>query len=229
MSMIKKQLYCILTILLLLAGCSNSDEQRYGTLELAVGLEQPISAAVSTRAVDTDLQVEVWNADGSTLLKQYAPGLSPNRMMLESGSYLLKAFTPNYQTTYSNSELGKAKFYKEQLFQIEANVVNRINCSVPMLNTAICFTLPDGFNTWFTDYSFSVKQESTSRNVALSVGQTAYFDCTEGGNSLIYTLTTINTDDEPHSDSGTLTTTAGTLYRITYSWQTKTLVWSAEE
>lgn len=220
-----RNLYIWSTILLLLSGCSSLDEQQYGTLELAVRLEQPISIAVSTRTVDADLQVEVWHADGATLVRQFAPGQSPNRMTLESGSYLLKAFTPNYQTTYSNSELGEAKYYKEQLFQIDANVVNRINCTVPMMNTAICFTVPEGFNTWFTDYSFSVKEQSTTRNVDLEVGETAYFDCTACSANLIYTLTTVNTDNEPHSDSGTLTATAGTLYHITYSWQTKALTW----
>ena len=226
----KQQILSIWTIvLLLLAGCNRSDELLQGTLELTLAVAHPVSTTVSTRTVDASLQVEIWSADGTTLLHQFVPGQSPNRLTLDGGNYLLKAFTPNYQTTYSNDELGEAKYYAEQTFEITPDVINRISCSVPMTNTAVSFTLPEDFSSWFTSYSFSVKQQATARTVSMEVGQTAYFDCTDGTAALLYTLTTINTDDEPHSDSGTLTTTAGTLYRITYSWQTKTLVWSAEE
>lgn len=225
----RQMLYIWTVIILLLTGCSSSsDAPTLGTLELSVALEQPFSTAVTTRAVDADLQVEVWNVDGSVLLKQFAPGQSPNRMTMEAGNYLLKAFTPNYQTSYSDSQLGEAKYYKEQTFQIEANVVNRISCAVPMLNTAICFTVPEEFTNWFVSHSFSVKQTSTSRNVSIKKGETAYFDCTDGSTDLLYTLTTVNTDNEPNSNSGTLTAAAGTLYRITYAWQTRSLTLSKE-
>lgn len=227
----KKQiLYLCAITLLLLAGCSSSDEQMSGELELTVGLEQPFSATVSTRAVDADLQVEVWNEDGSVLVRQFTPGQSPNRITLKAGNYLLKAFTTNYQTNYSNSELGEAKFYKEQPFTIDADMVNRISCTVPMANTAVTLTLPEGFKSWFTSYSFSVKQSSTSRNVDMAEGETVYFDCTDNDRAdLIYTLTTINTDNEPNSDSSILIASAGILYHISYSWETKSLMWKGYE
>ena len=225
----KKTILPIWTIILLmLTSCGNSEELLIGTLELSVAVVQPVSSTVSTRAVDADLQVEVWSADGATMLRQFTPGQSPNRMTLQAGSYLLKAFTPNYQTTYGNDELGEAKYYAEKAFSIEAAVVNRISCPVPMTNTAVSLILPEGFNTWFKNYSFSIKQQTSSRNVSMTVGQTAYFDCTDGATSLLYTLTSVNTDDEPNSDSGTLSASAGTHYRITYAWETKSITWEEE-
>lgn len=225
----KKTILPIWTIILLmLTSCGNSEELLIGTLELSVAVVQPVSSTVSTRAVDADLQVEVWSADGATMLRQFTPGQSPNRMTLQAGSYLLKAFTPNYQTTYGNDELGEAKYYAEKAFSIEPAVVNRISCPVPMINTAVSLILPEGFNTWFKNYSFSLKQQTNSRNVSMTVGQTAYFDCTDGATSLLYTLTSVNTDDEPNSDSGTLSASAGTHYRITYAWETKSITWEEE-
>lgn len=212
----------------MLTSCGNSEELLIGTLELSVAVVQPVRSTVSTRAVDAELQVEVWSADGATMLRQFTPGQSPNRMTLQAGSYLLKAFTPNYQTTYGNDELGEAKYYAEQAFSIEAAVVNRISCPVPMTNTAVSLILPEGFNTWFKNYSFSIKQQTSSRNVSMTVGQTAYFDCTDGATSLLYTLTSVNTDDETNSDSGTLSASAGTHYRITYAWETKSITWEEE-
>ncbi len=227
--MMKNKLIYLLSLLLMVTSCSHTaDTPLLGTLELSIAVEQPISSTVSTRAVDAELQVEVWSVDGATMLHQFTPGQSPNRMTLEAGSYLLKAFTPNYQTTYGNDELGEAKYYAEKAFSIEAAVVNRISCPVPMTNTAVSLILPEGFNTWFKNYSFSIKQQTSSRNVSMTVDQTAYFDCTDGATSLLYTLTSVNTDDEPNSDSGTLSASAGTHYRITYAWETKSITWEEE-
>lgn len=227
--MMKNKLLYLLFLLLMVTSCSHTaDTPLLGTLELSIAVEQPISSTVSTRAVDAELQVEVWSVDGATMLHQFTPGQSPNRMTLEAGSYLLKAFTPNYQTTYGNDELGEAKYYAEKVFSIEPAVVNRISCPVPMVNTAVSLILPEGFNTWFTSYSFSIKQSTTSRTVSIEVGQTAYFDCTDGATSLLYTLTSINTDDEPNSDSNTLSASAGTHYRISYAWETKSITWEKE-
>ena len=228
--MMKNKLLYPLFLLLMVTSCSHTaDTPLLGTLELSVAVEQPISNTVSTRAVDAELQVEVWSVDGATMLHQFTPGQSPNRMTLEAGSYLLKAFTPNYKTTYGNDELGEAKYYAERVFSIEPAVVNHISCSVPMINTAVSLSLPEGFNTWFTSYNFNIKQSTTSRTVSLEVGQTAYFDCSDGATSLLYTLTSINTDDEPNSDSNTLSASAGTHYRITYAWETKCLLEKKEE
>ena len=228
--MMKNKLLYLLFLLLMVTSCSHTaDTPLLGTLELSIAVEQPVSSTVSTRAVDAELQVEVWSVDGATMLHKFTPGQSPNRMTLEAGSYLLKAFTPNYQTTYGNDELGEAKYYAEKVFSIEPAVVNRISCPVPMINTAVSLSLPEGFNTWFTSYSFSIKQSTTSRTVSIEVGQTAYFDCTDGATSLLYTLTSINTDDEPNSDSNTLSASAGTHYRITYAWETKCLLEKKEE
>lgn len=225
----KRTLFYIITILLVLTGCSSYDELAPGTLELTLSVEQPVSATVSTRTVPAALQVEIWTSDRSSRLHQFAPGQSARQLTLDAGQYLLIAFTPNYQSSYANDNLGEAKYYAEQTFSILPNVVNRISCSVPMTNTAVCLTLPEGFDTWFKSSTFSVKQQATSRSVTLKEGETAYFDCVEGSADLLYTLTTINTDDELNTDSGTLTASAGTLYQITYSWATKSLMWKGNE
>lgn len=215
----------LLALCLALAGCSSEESgPLLGSLELAVSLEAPVEVkATATRAVDADLQLEIRSGDGTTLVRQFAPGAFANRLTLEAGSYLLKAFTPNYTTSYSDSELGEAKYYAEKSFTIEADAMNRVSCSVPMINTAVSFTLPNNFNTIFSSYSFTIKQQTTQRNVTLTAGATAYFDCTASEADLLYTLMTINSDNEPHSDSGNLTAKAGTLYHITYDWQTRSL------
>lgn len=219
--------YCFVysIIYFLLAGCSSEEGgPLLGSLELAVRLDTPVEVKASaTRAVDADLQVEIWSSDGSTLVRQFAPGANTNRLTLEAGSYLLKAFTPNYTTTYNDTELGEAKYYAEQPFTIEADVINRISCSVPMMNTAVSFSLPSDFNSHFSSYDFSVKQQETERTVSLTEGATAYFDCTQGSTTLLYNLITLNTDNESHSDSGQLTAAKGTHYSITYNWQTRSL------
>ena len=189
-----------------------------------MSLEAPVKVkATATRAVDAELQLEIWSSDGATLVRQFAPGAFANRLTLEAGSYLLKAFTPNYTTSYSDTELGEAKYYAEKPFTIEADVVNRISFSVPMINTAVSLSLPSDFDTLFSSYSFTIKQQATQRNVTLNAGATAYFDCTASEADLLYTLMTINSDNEPHSDSGNLTAKASTLYLITYNWQTRSL------
>ena len=163
----------LLALCLALAGCSSEEGgPLLGSLELAVSLEAPVEVkATATRAVDAELQLEIWSGDGTTLVRQFAPGAFANRLTLEAGNYLLKAFTPNDTTSYS----------------------------------------------------FTIKQQATQRNVTLTAGATAYFDCTASEADLLYTLMTINSDNEPHSDSGNLTAKAGTLYHITYNWQTRSL------
>lgn len=222
--MIKRACY-LLVLCLALAGCSSEEDgPLLGSLELAVSLEAPVKVkATATRAMDAELQLEIWSSDGATLVRQFAPGAFANRLTLEAGSYLLKAFTPNYTTSYSDTELGEAKYYAEKPFTIEADVVNRISFSVPMINTAVSLSLPSDFDTLFSSYSFTIKQQATQRNVTLNAGATAYFDCTAGETDLLYTLMTINSDNEPHSDSGNLTAQVGTLYHITYNWQTRSL------
>ena len=221
----KKVFFYFIIVLLISSACSSEEGgPLLGALELAVRLDTPVEVKASaTRAVDANLQVEIWSSDGSTLVRQFVPGANANRLTLQAGSYLLKAFTPNYTTTYSDTELGEAKYYAEQPFTIEADLINRISCSVPMINTAVSLSLPGDFNSDFSSYDFSVKQQETERTVSLTEGATAYFDCTQGSTTLLYNLITLNTDNESHSDSGQLTAAKGTHYSITYNWQTRSL------
>ena len=179
---------------------------------------------VSTRAVNPVLAIEIAKADGTPVVK-YAAGASEasQKIELEAGDYLLKAYSANYGATWENAEKGEPVYYKEQSFSIEAERVRYLTVAVPMVNMGVTFALPEGFGTWFKSYTFSA--QIGERSVALQNGETAYFDLPSDGNNILnYSLTVVNTDDESQNKNSAYPgITTGSLYEITYLLATQSL------
>ncbi len=223
----KKLLY-IIGIMFLLVGCQQEDEvlDNAGTGYLHIEeLTTATAEVVKVRTVSEGLNVEIRDAGGN-VLHTFAEGATEGlrTVCLDAGNYTLVAYSSNYNTTYSDSEPGAGKYYKEQSFSIADGIVTRVKVEVPMTNIGVRFTLPSDFTTWFKSPSLSVT--SGNRSVSISTGETAYLDIT-GNNPLVYVLTATNTDNEAVNMTGVINyseITSGTIYQVSYNMPTRSLV-----
>lgn len=212
--------FSIPLIALAFASCAQTEDVRpaMGTVSVVLS-KQAESPELVTRTVDDDLQVDVLD-NGGTVLHHYDEGRAQaalNELMLEAGTYTLRAYTANYSYEYSNAERGEAKYYAETTFQVQAGRHIRLGLQVPMTNFAVSFTLPDDIASRFTDIRFTLTH--AGRSLELSSGETAYFDLTPAAD-LEYTLTMTNADGETGSKSAVLSVErqkAGTHYTVTYA------------
>lgn len=176
---------------------------------------------ITTRAVDTDLYVEI-SGNGSTTT--YDPGKTPSKIELKADNYTLKAYNAAYKAkdTLSSAHKGEAIYYIDsQSFTIEEGKVNYLSVEVPMTNIGVRLALPEGFSNWFNTYSFNVS--AGNRSVSITNGETVYFNT---GQDISYTLSAQNNDSEQKTDSKTITKdqiAAGTIYVITYNYATQSL------
>lgn len=202
------------------ASCAQTEDVRpaMGTVSVVLS-KQAESPELITRTVDDDLQVDVLD-NGGAVLHHYDEGQAQaalNELMLEAGTYTLRAYTANYGYEYSNAERGEAKYYAETTFQVQAGRHMRLGLQVPMTNFAVSFTLPDDIASRFTGIRFALTRGD--RTQELSSGETAYFDLTPAAD-LTYSLTMTNADGETGSKSAVLPVErqkAGTHYTITYA------------
>lgn len=217
--MTKKLLYPLCAALLL-AGCSQDEwtgEAAYGYLALdGISLQSTETVPV-TRAVESDLYIEICQGDRQIAL--YEPGELPENatVKIPVGTYTLKAYNAAYneQESWGNNEQGEAAYYREASISVAENKTNAVTLSVPMVNFGVSLCLPEGFDSWFHNATFSVL--SGTRSVQLGAGKTAYFPYSEGA-QFTYTLAALNQDNENNRDTGTYTTVeAGTVYTVTYS------------
>lgn len=227
----KQQISPLLFIFFLLVSCQQEshllpEEAGKGYLSLSsIELQAETIRPVTTRAVSPDLTIEIVKEDGTTVAKYEAGAAEASeKIELEAGIYKLKAYSPNYGTTWTNDEKGEPIYYKEQDFTIEAEKVRYLTVQVPMVNFGVRLLLPDNFNTWFSSYLFSVQMDN--RNVTLQNGETAYFaPVPETSISFQYALSATNADDEALSQISNYSDIAGgTIYEITYSMLTRSLV-----
>lgn len=177
--------------------------------------------SISTRAVDNDLYVEIWDEAGSQVGETYEPGyIIPAKIELEPGNYTLKAYNAAFNE--QSIDKGAAIYYIDnKSFTIEAGKVNYLSVEVPMINIGVRLALPEGFSNWFKTYSFTLSDGN--RSVSISNGETAYFSIDQ---DIYYTLSVTNNDDEQKTDSKAITKdqiAAGTIYVITYDYATKAL------
>ena len=97
-----------------------------------------------------------------------------------------------------------------------------------MLVYGVQLALPDGFNEWFSAYTFTVT--SGDRSVQLQANETAYFTYNSNA-TFSYTLSVTNGDGEKQEATGIygadIAIKTGTLYLINYSLSTQTLSTSA--
>ena len=142
----------------------------------------------------------------------------------QPGTYDLEIYTENYNTANDNA---RKYYYKheEKVVITEGNETEVGSISIKMINFGVEFKLPEGFDEWFPTYTFTVNGKE------LQEGETAYFDYSSDV-KIEYTLTATNTDDEPpFSKKGSnaddcwegKTIAAGTIYVITYDWETRSL------
>lgn len=217
-------LYTICLGLVGLFACQQEDlpsvgETGFLSLE-NMTVEVANTESISTRAVDNDLYVEIWDEAGSQVGETYEPGNIPAKIELDPGNYTLKAYNAAFNE--QSIDKGAAIYYIDnKFFTIEAGKVNYLSVEVPMTNIGVRLALPEGFSNWFKTYSFTISDGN--RSVSISNGETAYFSIVQ---DISYTLSVTNNDDEQKTDSKAITKdqiAAGTIYVITYDYATKAL------
>ena len=186
---------------------------------------------ITTRAGDTDLYVEIWDEEGTSQVGEtYGPG-NIAKIELEPGYYMLKAYNAAFldQSSWTENVKGDAVYYIDnKSFTIEAGKVNYLSVEVPMTNIGVHLALPEGFINWFNPYSFNVSVGN--RCVSITNGETVYFPAGE----ITYTLSATNNDEEEFQLEGSsskwvneeneqIIITPGTIYVITYDYETQSL------
>lgn len=214
-----KKILFILLAAFTLASCSETEDiaPAKGTVSVELS-KQAADVQLITRTVDDDLQVDILGADGS-LVKHFAEGEAHSGLQaleLAAGTYSLRAYTPNYNTVYTNDQPGEAKYYAETDIHVVAGRQQRVGLQVPMTNMAFTLSLPEGVGERFTNIRFTLTRGDRTRELA--DGETAYFDLTPSAD-LEYTLEMTNADGEVRSQEKYLKAAdqrAGTHYTITY-------------
>ena len=190
----KQTLYTLLSLFLLIS-CQQEDilsEQGKGYLQLTnLSLVSPTIESVHTRAVDTDLYIEILS--GTEPIQSYEPGQFPQaKIELEAGEYTLKA----YNEAYNNKTANSPQYFAEQTFTIEAEKVTYPKMSVPMVNVGISLAaLSDEVQELFSNVSLSFNITEGQDKTTLQPGETVYVDYVEGM-TFTYTLTATNADNE---------------------------------
>ena len=188
--------------------------QGRGVLEL--DLQRVGRPTMTTRAVDNDLAVDILKDGVLYEGMHYAPGSVPRKIVLEAGTFTVRAYTDNQTTWKTSSDKGEACYFAETTVVLEDDMVKRLTLAVPMINYAVSLQLPDLFDNLFRSYLFTLK--SGGRTVTISEGEKAYFDPSDGGFS--YALTATNTDGNTHSHSAINFTdvASGKLFTLRYNY-----------
>lgn len=222
-------LYTICLGLVGLFACQQEDlpsvgETGFLSLE-NMTVEVANTESISTRAVDDDLYVEIWDEAGSQVGETYEPGNIPAKIELDPGNYTLKAYNAAFNE--QSIDKGAAIYYIDnKFFTIEAGKVNYLSVKVPMINIGVQLVLPEGFSGdsgWFENYTFTVRVGE--KTVELKNEEIAYFSYSSDV-TLSYQLIATNNDGEPF-DSEVITygeaLSPGTIYVITYDYATEAL------
>lgn len=217
-------LYLLLGIFLL-SSCQQEDissNTATGYLVLESIDMQVSQQTISSRAVDADLYVDILQKDA--IFRQYGPGMVPDRIELPVGTYRLHVYNAAATLPDPYDGNGVAIFeYTGEPITIEANGTTLIEeIEVPMINFGVTLQLPEEFNTYFKNYTFTVT--SSDRALTLKEGETAYFPYSENM-PFSYTLTAINGDGEVTAPQGGTCTkvTSGTIYTVSYEMETQSL------
>ena len=225
--MIKRITYLFM-IFFLLISCQQEDLLKrnavgFLSLENVTVVASDVNAVHTKAGVDARFMIEIWKGDALYDNCKYEPGEIPSKIELPAGSYLLKAYTPNYasmETVFAEGNLGEAVYYKEQAFVIEAEKVTYPAVSVPMINFGICLKddLPSSFNDYTLDATIG------DRTITLKPAEIGYFPISAIGSTLTFSLKAIKADGESLDTKETASNLqAGTIYEIVYSMATKSL------
>lgn len=203
-------------ICLLTAACQQDALQPTGQAILELELTRAGRPTATTRAVDEDLAVAIYDADGAPV-DQYNAGEIPSKIVLEPGSFRIVAYTDNQSSwPTANSGRGAACHYGDTLITMEDDMVFRLRMEVPATNYAVGLQLPNRFNDLFRSYTFTLK--SGTRTTTIREDQKAYFDIADGGFS--YALSATNTDGKTsaHSAIDFPDVAIGKLFTVRYSF-----------
>ena len=222
-------LYHLLGIFLL-TSCQQEEipnaETAMGTLSLNGISVQVANETVSSRAVDADLYVETWQNGAIYNNQVYAPGQVPNKIELPVGNYQLRIYNAACQSENPYEGKGQAIFFSDAtFFEVKAGEVTRLEeIKVPMINFGVTLKLPEGFDTLFKAYTFSVTLGE--RTVEWKNGEAiepAYFPH-DTNVTFSYRLEATNMDGEVFSKEDTYAgVVAGTVYTVTYEMGTQLL------
>lgn len=203
-------------IALLTTSCQKDNDLTPASSVLELELSRAGRPLITTRAVDNDLTVDIYNKQNSRV-GHYQPGSVPSKIVLEPGEFRLVAYTDN-QTTWTTANGGKGAgcFYADTIFTMEDDMVFRLKLDVPMTNYAVGLSLPEHFHTYFPTYTFTLS--SGGRTTTIQEGEKAYFDVADKG--FTYALWVTNSDNTPHSHSALEYNDiqAGKLFTIRYSY-----------
>ncbi len=210
--------YIYIALGALLCSCSNEMVAECGgTLSAELLPKQPYAVVLGTRATSPGLQVDIVDSKGNvTHFNEDETNSKLRTLTLPADTYTLKAYSANYNTIYSDSELGNEKWYAETTFVIRNGAMTQVVLDVPMKNFGLCFQLPPGTEQWFTNPEFIAVY--SNRIVTVPVGSTAYFDLNEGQN-ITYQISLSNSDNETFHGSGERESSlieAGTVYTVSY-------------
>ena len=222
-------LYLLLGIFLL-TSCQQEEmpsaETAMGTLSLDGISVQVANETVSSRAVDADLYVKILQNGDIYNNLVYAPGQVPNKIELPVGSYQLRIYNAAYQSENPYEGKGQAIFFSDATsFEVKAGEVTRLEeIKVPMINFGVTLKLPEGFDTLFKAYTFSVTLgERTVEWKNGEVIEPAYFPH-DTNVTFSYRLEATNMDGEVFSQKDTYDrVVAGTVYTVTYEMGTQLL------
>lgn len=228
-----KSLLPILFFFLCLSSCQSENETLLpasgtGYLELSsLDLQSGTCVPLATRAVDSDLNVDILSADGKND-KKFMAGSSDlqQKILLPAGTYTLIAYTGNFstQSSWTDADKGEPVYYGRETFTIEEDKITYFSLQVPMVNYGVTLSLPEEFDTWFSDYTFQV--QAGGRTVELKDGETAYFPLSDPElSSFTYSLSATNQDGETMDETPQTydAITAGTVYKVTYNLATRSL------
>jgi len=221
-----RRLYTIYIIGILLLGftsCSNEEiapAKKTGTLELTVSCG-PLPS-VATRAVDSDVNVDVIDPSGEESTRHFAAGSVPAKIVLTADKeYRIVSYTSNQNTWQTaNGGLGEPCFWGETTATVEEDATVYVTYRVPMINYAVTLTMPEKFGDYFKSYTFTVSDGlEGGRSIRITEGQKGYFSATRG---FYYELWATNTDERTshHAPIEVEVVEGGKCYNIHYLYGT---------
>lgn len=242
----RQNLIYLCFVAFLLVSCSQEElvvtENHFGYLSL-----QKIEAQLETvdyvpsRAVDADFYLEIHQEDGSLYNEmKYEPGAVPSKIDLPAGNYKLVAYNNAYQvySSWQNSDLGEPIYYGELDFSIEEGKINSISLKVPMVSFGVTYSLPEIFETYFSNVKLTVtlgeRIIELPHQAAGDSELIAYFMLPQNSEegefpSFSYQITALNEDNEYLEDQNSYGSEgkpiqAGHLYKISYVMETNSFI-----
>lgn len=171
------------------------------------------SAKGTRGVVDSDFSISILDGGGA-LVQEFAAGSVPSKIALPAGNYTLSACSSNINDWKQANSLGGAPAYRDDVdFTIESEMYCYVKITAPMVNYGIRFSVDEGLNQWFTQFSLSADGTS-GRSLSLLPGVTGWFE----DETITVSLNATNTDgDSFKGGSYKMTPKKGHRYTFRYS------------